>query len=115
LEAKLVKQVSEGDKLEGFPLLVFNRRLIPFSSPNKAGESFLHLTLGDVSGRINAVLWEGGKAKAAGVKEGDVVSVTGTVSRYRDKLQITLQKIEVLSPERYNPARFVAVATRDRR
>ena len=73
------------------------------------GSAFLALTLGDRTGQIEARMWE---ADTAGeFVQGDVVKLRGIVCRYKDKLQIKVEKIRRAEPDEYTLADFVPTTT----
>ena len=72
------------------------------------GEPFLKLRLGDVSGSVEAVCWDGVEDLAAHACAGAIVRVTGRFSvdqRYGSSL--TLKELVVANPAEYDPADLV--------
>ena len=61
-----------------------------------AGGKFLQLKLGDRTGRIAAVLWNGAELVYPSLQIGDVVQVQGTIEVYREKPQLSIKRIEKL-------------------
>jgi len=77
----------------------------------KDGAPYLALTLADRTGQIEARIWE-----TAGLCEfapGDVVKVRGQVSRYNEKLQISLDRLRRAEPHEFSLADFVPATERD--
>lgn len=77
----------------------------------KDGAPYFALTFADHTGQIEARMWE-----AAGVDEfaaGDVVKLRGQVSRYQDKLQLTIEKIRQAESVEYDLADFVPKTSRN--
>ncbi len=71
----------------------------------KDGARYFSLTLGDRSGQVDAVMWE---TEGAGeFAQGDVVKVRAQVCRYKDKLQLNLERIRVATREEYDLADLV--------
>jgi 3'-5' exoribonuclease len=63
------------------------------------GEPFLSLTLGDRTGELPAVMWEGFQEAAASLHDGDVVKVQAAVGSYQGERQLQLQRIRLASEE----------------
>ena len=80
MKKQLIRNLQIGDEVET-QALVLECSKGNFSAPHRAGEFFLKMILGDVSGSIKAILWD-----TAGVKElpqkGDVIFVRGEVGDY---------------------------------
>jgi 3'-5' exoribonuclease len=77
----------------------------------KDGSKYLALVLGDCTGQIEARLWDANEAGE--FEQGDIVKVRGQVSRYQDKLQITLDRIRKSLPEEYDLGDFVPQTERN--
>ena len=71
----------------------------------KDGDRFFSLTLADRTGQVDAVMWEIDGAGEFGA--GDVVKVRGQVCRYREKLQINLERVRAAAREEYDLADLV--------
>lgn len=71
----------------------------------KDGDRFFSLTLADRTGQVDAVMWEIGDAGDFGA--GDVVKVRGQVCRYKEKLQLNLERIRAAEREEYDLADLV--------
>ena len=63
------------------------------------GEPFLSLSLGDRTGELPAVMWEGFQEAAASLHDGDVVKVQATVGSYQGERQLQVQRIRLASEE----------------
>lgn len=77
----------------------------------KDGAPYFALTFSDHTGQIEARMWD-----AAGADEfapGDVVKLRGQVSRYQDKLQLTIEKVRKAEPAEYDLGDFVPKTSRD--
>jgi len=59
----------------------------------KDGDSFLSLTLGDRTGQIEATMWDGVAEVQSSFEQDDFIRVRATVGRYRDKPQLTLNRL----------------------
>ncbi len=75
------------------------------------GSSYLALTLGDRTGQIEARLWE--PETAGEFAQGDVVKLRGMVCRYKDKLQIKVEKIRRAEANEFELADFVPTTSHD--
>lgn len=76
---------------------VVELRLAPFRDERKG--HYLHLLLGDRSGRVEARLWEDAAAVAEQLAAGDVVHITGRAALYQDRIRLRLDSIEPAAPE----------------
>jgi len=83
-----INDIKEGCMLEGFPVLVHDRK----EGTTKTGSSFLDLTLRDKTGEIKAKLWNYASGSDP-VKSGITVKVWGAVTAYQGTLQIVINKI----------------------
>ena len=77
----------------------------------KDGAPYFALTLSDGTGQIECRMWE--IAEAQEFAAGDVVKMRGQVSRYQDKLQLTLDKIRPAEAAEYDLGDFVPRTSRD--
>ncbi len=64
----------------------------------------LSLVLGDRSGNIEAVVWNEAEALKAELERIEVVKVQGLVGSYRNKTQLTVEKIRPAKEGEYDPA-----------
>lgn len=73
-----------------------------------AGGKFLQTKLGDRTGRIAAVLWNGAETLYPTLQVGDIVRVQGAVETYREKPQVVIRRLERLdNVEHLDPNDFV--------
>ena len=109
MKKQLIRDLRIGDEVETQALVVELNRA-NYSAPHRAGEFFLKLVLGDVSGRVKGVMWE----PPAGdeVKQGDVVFVRGSVTDYHGP-QVVVNDIRALDAAKVNRAFFQPVAERE--
>lgn len=63
------------------------------------GGPFLSLTLGDRTGELPAVMWEGFEEAAAAIHDGDIVKVQATVGDYQGERQLQLHRLRPATPE----------------
>ena len=110
MKKQMVKDLRVGDEVETQALVIEANRTA-FSSPHRAGEHFLKLTLGDVSGRVKAVMWEP-PPEDDPVRQDDIVFIRGSVSDYHGP-QVVVSDLRKLDPAKVNRAFFQAVSGRD--
>jgi 3'-5' exoribonuclease len=77
----------------------------------KDGASYFALVLGDCTGQIECRMWE--ISGARDFVAGDVTKIRGQVSRYQDKLQLTLDRIRKAQADEYDLGDFVPKTSRD--
>ncbi len=110
MKKQMIKDLRVGDEVET-QVLVIELNKTPFTAANRAGEFFLKLTLGDVSGRVKGVMWEpprGGEE----VGQDDIVFIRGQVTDYHGP-QVVVNDMRRLDPTRVNRAFFQPVTKRD--
>jgi len=77
------------------------------------GDPYLTVTLTDKTGRIKGVVWDDAQRIAAETGTGEVVAVSGTVSAYRDALQLTIRDMRKVPQDSVDPSDFLPVSGRD--
>src|ERR1700724_4569404 len=70
----------------------------------REGKSYLRLELGDASGRVEARMWDGFDQSAATFERDDFVKVQARVEIYRNKVQLSLEKIRRAEESEGDPA-----------
>ncbi|HEX7243737.1 MAG TPA: HD domain-containing protein, partial [Longimicrobiaceae bacterium] len=80
----------------------------------RSAKPFLQLTLGDRTGTITAMVWDDAERLDALVAAEEVVGVRGRVSSYNDRLQVTVQSLELLDAGDDDLAFFLPACPRDR-
>ncbi len=63
------------------------------------GEPFLSLVLGDRTGELPAVMWEGFEEAAASIHDGDIVKVQAAVGAFQGERQLQLQRLRLATAE----------------
>ncbi len=106
--ATLISDLREGEKVTGTYLLR-NKTL----ATTRAGKPFLTLKLGDRSGEMDGKVWEEAEAVARECTRGDFVRVTGQVTEYNGKLQLTLHAVNTVDDGEINPEDFLPAAKRN--
>lgn len=110
MKKQLIRNLKVGDEVETQALVVDCNRGT-FSSPNRSGEYFLKITLGDVSGSIKAILWDTSQLKEQ-VNRGDIIFVRGEVSDYHGP-QVVINELRKLDQSKVNRGFFQPVSERD--
>ena len=84
-----IKDIEENVKVEG-NYLVKNKVI----AQTRQGNSFLTLTLGDRTGAVEARVWDRVEEISIQFKEGDIVTITGQASTYRNQIQIQINELK---------------------
>ena len=101
-------KVFIADLVEGQTLRsIFQVRRKDLHSFREKQGKFLSLSLGDKSGEMEAKVWDRAEEIAAGFKVNDFIAVLGQVGSYNQKLQITIDKLKVLDPEKVDITQFL--------
>jgi 3'-5' exoribonuclease len=79
------------------------------------GGNFLKLELGDKTGRVDAVAWNQTKDFYRLAGEGDFLQVKGSASTYKDFVQIRVDSLARISPEKVELADFLPRSSKDPR
>ncbi len=108
MKKQMIKDMCIGDEVET-QVLVLEASKAAFNSPHRAGEHFLKLLLGDVSGRVKAVMWEPPGELPIG--PGDVIFIRGQVGEYHG-LQVVIGELRKLDSAKVNRSFFQAVSKR---
>ncbi len=103
-----VKDLEAGHDIAG-PFALTHMALKPYT-----GGKFLQVKLGDKTGRVAAVLWNGAEEVYPNLEIGDIVEVLGKVDTYRDKRQVVLRRINRLEDlDTLDPSDFIAAVQAD--
>lgn len=95
MEQKKIVELVKDDQVEGF----FSVRRKDVREYVRG--QFVSLELGDSSGRIGAVMWEPDQFALDELAEGMVVKARGVVGEYRDKPQLTVNRIRLAADGEY--------------
>jgi len=93
----MIKDFSVNDRITDFFLL---KRI---EVRAHGGGSRLVMVLGDRTGDIDAVIWDNAEKVADSLQGAEVVKVAGTVGSYRNKAQLTVEKIRRADAGEYDP------------
>jgi 3'-5' exoribonuclease len=109
LKSQYVRDLTVGQMVDS-AFLAKNKRMADFR--NKPGQ-FLVVTLGDVSGVIDAKVWNNAHALAERFADGDIVHVKGKVEAYNGSLQLIVQTLRRCQEGEYDWAHFIRSTERD--
>jgi 3'-5' exoribonuclease len=108
-DAPLIATLRAGDAIDGVFACTRKERLA-----TRTGSAYLAVELRDRSGALPARLFRDADRWAGRFEAGQLVRVSGRVARFREELQVELERIErVGADEQLDPARFLPVAYRD--
>ena len=79
----------------------------------REGKPFLRLELGDRTGTVEARLWENAEEASAAVERDDFVKVQARVELYRNKTQLSLDRLRRATAEEIDPGDFFPHTTQD--
>ena len=79
----------------------------------REGKTYLRLELGDRTGTVEARMWDGFERDAATFERDDFVKVQARVESYRNKLQISIEKIRRVEEREVGAADFFAHTPED--
>jgi len=108
MKKQMIKDMRIGDDVET-QVLVLEASKTAFSAPHRAGKHFLKLVLGDVSGRVKAVMWDPPADET--VNPDDVVFIRGSVGEYHGP-QVVVSDLKKLDPHKVNRSFFQPVSER---
>jgi len=84
-----VKDIKENTKIEG-NYLVKSKSI----GQTRQGNSFLTITLGDKTGKIEARVWDRVEEISIHCKEGNIVTIAGQANTYRNQIQIQIHELK---------------------
>lgn len=79
----------------------------------REGKSYLRLELGDATGKVEARMWDGFDQSAATFERDDFVKVQARVENYRNKIQLSIEKIRKAEENEIDVADFFTHTTED--
>lgn len=106
---QFVRDLKIGNPVQA-QFVVFDVQELAFSSPSRAGDSFLKLMLGDVSGSIKGIIWDRSMVTEP-IKQDDILLISGEVKDYHGP-QIIINYFKKINKENINRAYFQPVAAR---
>ena len=109
MSKKQIIEFQDGEDVTG--IFVVTR----FEARDYQRGRFLRLRLGDASGKVNAVMWDGVTAVEPWLKQGTPVRVTGRMGMYHNAAQITVSRLrQVVDLDELDTADFMPVSPYDR-
>jgi len=110
MKEQSVRDLTVGHQVLGF-FLVKHKELEWFRDRTRG--QFLTLVLMDRTGEILARVWEEAPDLAQTFAEGDVVKIQGQVEEYRDRRQITVERLRLAQPGEYALEDFLPSTERE--
>src|SRR5215469_11368062 len=92
---RFVKQLTDGEQIEEV-YLVTDKQL----RANRNGNLYLQVDLADRTGTINARQWNAGEPAFRSFDVGDFLHVRGKVQLFQGSLQVILNQVERVQPEK---------------
>src|SRR5574337_897623 len=94
MEKVFVADLAEGEAVTSF----FLAKQVQVRQ-RRSGEPYLALLLGDRTGEVAAVMWEGADEASKDLAEGDIVKVQGRLGTYQRERQLTVTRLRQALPE----------------
>jgi 3'-5' exoribonuclease len=107
-DVPLLATLRAGDAVDGVFACTRKERLA-----TRSGSPYLALELRDRSGSLPARLFRDADLHGGRFDSGDLVAVSGRVARFREELQVELERIARVATQDSDPTRFLPVAYRD--
>jgi len=104
-----IRELQVGERIVG-TYAVKNKSLQSFK--NKPGR-FLSLIVGDATGELRGVMWEGAEEAAGLFAVGEAVTVRAKVEEYRGEKQLVIEKLKRASEEECASVELMASTPRD--
>lgn len=79
----------------------------------RSGEPYLSLVLGDRTGEVAAVMWEGVEEASKELTDGDIVKVQGLLGSYQRERQLTITRLRKAAPEEIVPEDYLPRSVQD--
>ncbi len=110
MSKQFVKDLKRGGFVQS-QFVVLDVKVLPYSAPSRAGEYFLRILLGDVSGTIKSIIWDRSMVSEP-IKVDDVLYVSGEVKEYQG-LQLVINGYEKMDKDNIKREYFQVVSDRD--
>ncbi|MFC1490145.1 3'-5' exoribonuclease YhaM family protein [Candidatus Latescibacterota bacterium] len=104
---QFIDDISEGDEFTGFYVLS-RCELKEYD-----GGSRLVIVLSDKSGNVDGVIWDDAQEMSERFSKGDVVKIKGRMSTYRDKPQVSIDKVRAAETGEYDADSFIPTTPKD--
>jgi 3'-5' exoribonuclease len=105
---QFVHDLAPGDRVDD--LFVLAERVL---AHKKDGNPYLNVVLADRSGQAKGVVWDNVEQMAAGVRNGDIVRVSGSVSEYRGAAQFVVRSMTSVDPSGVDSTDFIPATDLD--
>ena len=106
-------KVFVADLIEGEPVTSFFLLKQVQVRQRRSGDSYLSLVLGDRTGEMAAVMWEGVEEAGKELTEGDIVKVQGLLGTYQRERQLTVTRLRKAMPEEVVPEEYFPRSLQD--
>ena len=108
-----INMFKEGAHVQGFYICVEKN-----IRHKKSGDLYIDLELRDISGTINAKIWDNVSLLNSKFEKGDAVAISGFVESYLEQMQLIVRKINKATVQYYgrygfNPAKIVPSSKKD--
>jgi len=107
-ERSTLATLREGDALDGIYACTRKERLV-----TRTGSPYLTVELRDRTGTLSGRAFRRADLLAGQFERGDLVRVSGSVERFRDELQASLDEITRVAANDVDPSTFLPTAYRD--
>jgi 3'-5' exoribonuclease len=107
-DAQTIATLRDGDAVDGVFACARKERLL-----TRSGAPYLTLELRDQSGSVAGRVFRDADLLAGRFERGELVRVRGRAERFRDELQIAVQRIVRVEASEEDAARFLPVSRRD--
>jgi 3'-5' exoribonuclease len=104
MKQQFVETLQEGDQVNDY-FLAAHKDLRTQAN----GTRFLGMVFRDRTGDVGGIVWNNAQSIARLFEVGDVVTVKGSVSTYRNQLQVRVQQVLPLRDGEYDPSDLVHV------
>ena len=74
---------------------------------------FVRMKLADKTGSVSANIWNNARQIEQKFNEGDIIKIKGVVISYKSQIQITVNKVRVLSEEEYDLIEYIETTSKD--
>jgi 3'-5' exoribonuclease len=106
--AGVLATLRAGDAVDGVFACTRKERLL-----TRAGRPYLALELRDRSGTLPARIFRDADLHGGRFTSGELVAISGRVARFRDELQVELERIERVAGGEFEASAFLPTAYRD--
>ncbi len=103
MKTKFINSFQQGEQLTGTVLAV--KQINTRTASN--GTNYKDLVLFDKTGEISAKIWNGNLHSCPEIKSGDIIALNAIVEDFKGRLQLNIEKIELLDPTQVSLSNFV--------